>query len=96
MAELTRDDVIHLASLAKLALSDDEIERFGSELSRILDYVAQLQAVDISGLEPTSQVTGLLNVTRTDEVRSYGYDPKILLDNVPEVEDNQIKVRRVL
>jgi aspartyl-tRNA(Asn)/glutamyl-tRNA(Gln) amidotransferase subunit C len=96
MADLTRDDVVHLASLAKLALSDDEIERFRGELSRILDYVAQLQAVDISGLEPTSQVTGLLNVERLDEVRSYGYDPKILLDNVPEVEDDQIKVRRVL
>ena len=96
MAELTRDDVIHLASLAKLALNDDEIERFRGEISRILDYVEQLQAVDISGLEPTSQVTGLLNVERTDEIKSYGYDPKSLLDNVPEVEDNQIKVRRVL
>jgi len=96
MADLTRDDVIHLASLAKLDLSDDEIERFGGELSRILDYVAQLQAVDITGLEPTSQVTGLLNVERNDEVRSYGYDPKTLLKNVPEVEDDQIKVRRVL
>ena len=96
MAELTRDDVIHLASLAKLALTDDEIERFRGEISRILDYVEQLQAVDISGLEPTSQVTGLLNVERRDEIKSYGYDPKSLLDNVPEVEDSQIKVRRVL
>lgn len=96
MADLTRDDVIHLASLAKLALSDDEIERFGKDLNQILDYVAQLQAVDVSGLEPTSQVTGLLNVERADEIEGYGYDPKILLDNVPEVEDNQIKVRRVL
>lgn len=96
MAELTRDDVIHLASLAKLALTDDEIERFRTDISRILDYVEQLQAVDITGLEPTSQVTGLLNVERIDEIRGYGYEPKTLLDNVPEVEDNQIKVRRVL
>jgi len=96
MAELTRDDVIHLASLAKLALTDDEVERFRGEISRILDYVEQLQAVDISGLEPTSQVTGLLNVERLDEIRSYGYDPKSLLGNVPEVEEDQIKVRRVL
>ena len=96
MADLTRDDVIHLASLAKLALSDEEIERFQKDLSKILDYVAQLQAVDISGLEPTSQVTGLLNVERVDEIISYGYEPKVLLENVPEVEDDQIKVRRVL
>jgi len=96
MADLTRDDVIHLASLAKLALTDEEIERFRKDLSKILDYVAQLQAVDISGLEPTSQVTGLLNVERVDEVENYGYDPKVLLDNVPEVEADQIKVRRVL
>jgi len=96
MAQLTRDDVIHLAMLAKLALNDEEIDRYSVEISRILDYVEQLQAVDISGLEPTSQVTGLLNVERIDEIRSYGYEPKILLSNVPEVEEDQIKVRRVL
>ncbi len=96
MAKLTRDDVIHLATLAKLALSDEEIDRFVPELSKILDYVEQLQAVDLAGLEPTSQVTGLLNVERLDEIKNYGYDPKTLLANVPEVEDDQIKVRRVL
>lgn len=96
MAELTRDDVIHLASLSKLALTDEEIESFREQISRILDYVEQLQAVDISGLEPTSQVTGLLNVERLDEIRGYGYDPKTLLANVPTVEEDQIKVRRVL
>ena len=96
MAQLTRDDVIHLAALAKLELTDSEIERFTGDISRILDYVEQLQAVDISGLEPTSQVTGLLDVERIDEIRTYGYEPRSLLDNVPEVEANQIKVRRVL
>jgi aspartyl-tRNA(Asn)/glutamyl-tRNA(Gln) amidotransferase subunit C len=96
MAQLTRDDVIHLAALAKLELTDSEIERFTGDISRILDYVEQLQAVDISGLEPTSQVTGLLDVERIDEIRTYGYEARSLLDNVPEVEANQIKVRRVL
>jgi aspartyl-tRNA(Asn)/glutamyl-tRNA(Gln) amidotransferase subunit C len=96
MAQLTRDDIIRLASLARLDLSDEEITHFSVELSKILDYVEQLQGVDVTGLEPTSQVTGLLNVQRDDEIKSYGYDPIVLLENVPEVEDNQIKVRRVL
>ena len=96
MAQLTRDDIIRLASLARLDLSDEEITHFSVELSKILDYVEQLQGVDVTGLEPTSKVTGLLNVQRDDEIKSYGYDPIVLLENVPEVEDNQIKVRRVL
>ena len=96
MAQLTRDDIKHLASLAKLSIEDDEIEKYRIDLSRILEYVEQLQKVDIAGLLPTSQVTGLVDVERDDKIKSYGYEPADLLKNVAEVEDNQIKVRRVL
>jgi len=85
-----------LAQLARLALSDEEVEEFQSELSEILQYVEQLQAVDISGLKPTNQVTGLINVMRDDTVRDYGYKPKDQLKNVPEVQDDQIKVNRMV
>lgn len=96
MAKLSRDDVLKLARLAKLDLTDDEVETFAGEISKILEYVEQLQAVDVEGLEPTSQVTGLTDVVRGDEARDYGYEPLKLLENVPDKQDNQIKVRRVL
>lgn len=96
MADLTRDDVLKLARLARLDLTDEEIEQYSKELTAILHYVEQLQAVDVTGLEPTNQVTGLTNVTRTDEVINYGYAPKELLKNVPEVLDDHIKVKRMI
>ena len=96
MSKLTREDVLKLAGLARLELSDDEIERYRDELSDILLYVEQLQSVDYKGLKPTNQVTGLTNVMRDDEIRDYGYRAADLLKNVPAVKDNQIKVKRTL
>lgn len=96
MAELTREDVLKLARLARLDLTDEEIEEFRGEISEILHYVEQLQSVDVGDLKPTNQVTGLTDVTRPDEVRDYGYKVERLLENVPAVKDNQIQVKRML
>ncbi len=96
MAKLNREDVLKLARLARLQLSEDEVEEFSQELTAILQYVEQLQNVDVDGLKPTNQVTGLTNVTRPDEVRDYGYKVEKLLENVPAVKDNQIQVKRML
>jgi aspartyl-tRNA(Asn)/glutamyl-tRNA(Gln) amidotransferase subunit C len=96
MAKLSREDILKLAQLARLHLSDEEIAEFSEELSNILQYVEQLQAVDVTGLRPTNQVTGLTNVQRDDEVQSYGYEPLDLLDNVPHVLKNQIQVKRMI
>lgn len=96
MSKLSRDDVLKLAQLARLELSDEEVEQYQSELSDILQYVEQLGSVDVSGLKPTNQVTGLTNVTRPDETRDYGYKAADLLKNVPAVKDNQIKAKRIL
>lgn len=96
MSKLTREEVLKLARLARLDLTDEEVATFQEQLSEILQYVEQLQSVDISGLKPTNQVTGLENVTRPDEVRDYGYAPAELLKNVPSVQDNQIKVKRMI
>ncbi len=96
MADLSRDDVLKLAQLARLDLSDDEVDEFAKELTEILHYVEQLQNVDVDGLSPTNHVTGLTNVTRKDEVKDYDYDPKDLLKNVPKVEADQIKVKRMI
>lgn len=96
MADVTCDDVLKLAQLARLDLADDEVERYRAELAEILQYVEQLDAVDVAGLEPTSQVTGLVNVTREDTVKAYGYTPADLLKNVPQVQDDHIKVKRMI
>ena len=96
MAQLSREDILKLAQLSRLGLTDDEVTEFSTELTAILQYVEQLNSVDVDGLEPTSQVTGLTNVTRPDEVKDYGYAPLDLLKNVPTTENNQIKVKRMI
>lgn len=96
MADLSRDDVLKLARLARLDLSDEEVANFPKELTEILHYVEQLGAVDVADLKPTNQVTGLTNVMRADEVADYGYAPKELLKNVPHVQDDHIKVKRMI
>ncbi len=96
MARLTQTDILKLAKLARLDLSPDEIKQFSGEISEILAYVEQLQSVDGEKLEPTYQVTGLKNVTRSDEPINYGANQKALLKNVPTLEGDYIKVKRVL
>jgi aspartyl-tRNA(Asn)/glutamyl-tRNA(Gln) amidotransferase subunit C len=96
MAKLKREDILKLANLARLDLTEEEIEEFVGELSEILQYVEQLQGIDVTGLKPTQQVTGLTNVTRPDEIVDYNYQPKELLKNVPSVQDDLIKVKRII
>lgn len=85
-----------MARLARLDLTDDEITEFSAELSEILQYVEQLQQVDVTGLEPTNQVTGLTNMMRPDEIVDYGYQSEDLLLNVPAVENSHIRVKRMI
>ncbi len=96
MTKITAADVQKLARLSRLKLTREEIVQYQEELTAILDYVEQLNAVDVNGLEPTSQVTGLTNVARADEEVDYRVSNKDLLKNAPEHEDNQFKVRRML
>lgn len=97
--KLSRDDVLKLAKLSRLKLSHEEVEKFRTELSAILDYVQQLDSVDVSGLKPTYQVTGLTskdeNATREDEVTEQ-VSQKELFKNLPEMEKDQIKVKRMI
>jgi aspartyl-tRNA(Asn)/glutamyl-tRNA(Gln) amidotransferase subunit C len=96
MAKLTRDDVLKLAALARISLNDQEVDEFSEELTAILQYVEQLSSVDVAGLAPTNQVTGLTNVMRGDDVKDYGYEPLELLKNVPNTQDNLLKVKRMI
>jgi len=96
MSKLSRDDVLKLARLSRISLSDDEVDALAEELSAILGYVEQLSDVDVSGLQPTNQVTGLTNVMRADKIIDYGYKPADLLKNVPAVQTDHIKVKRMI
>ncbi len=96
MAKLSRDDVLKLARLSRLHLTDDEIDQFTKEITSILTYVEQLQKLDLNNVKPTNQVTGLTNVMRPDEIVDYGASQKELLKNAPATHDGHIKVKRVL
>lgn len=96
MAKLSREDVLKLARLARLKLSDEEIERFQNEISAVLGYVEQLHNAELVDIEPTYQVTGLKDITRPDVVKDYGTSPQVLLKNAPATENGYIKVKRML
>jgi len=96
MSKLTRDQVLKLAKLSRLALSEEEIEKYQKELSSILDYIERLEAVDTTGLQPTYQVSGLQNVMRSDDVVLQQATPDELLKRVPKTEGRYIKVGRMI
>lgn len=93
--EISEDDVRHLAALSKISLSDDEIAPMQQDLSKILAYVGQLDELDLDGVEPTFQVTNLKNVWRDDEIQPQVPRDK-LLDLAPEMQNNSVKVPKVL
>jgi aspartyl-tRNA(Asn)/glutamyl-tRNA(Gln) amidotransferase subunit C len=93
---ISTDDVYYVAGLAKIAVSEQEAEKLRAELDNILGYVRQLDSLDTSGVEPTYQVTGLVNVSREDVVIDYGVSQQALLQNAPKSQDSQIKVPKVL
>lgn len=96
MSKISKDDVLRLAKLSNIYIDESQIDTFVHELEEIIGYVEMLGDVDVSGLEPTQQVTGLKNIMRPDEEVDYGVTPKDLLRNAPAQEKNQIKVKRVL
>lgn len=96
MGKLTRDAVLKLAHLSRLKLSDAEVERLQGDLSEILEYVKLLDSVDIKGLEPTYQLSGLKNVMREDKIKDYDASPDDLLKIAPSKSGRYYKSKRVL
>jgi aspartyl-tRNA(Asn)/glutamyl-tRNA(Gln) amidotransferase subunit C len=91
---LSTTEVAHVAQLARLRLSDEELELMRSQLSNILDYIAMLQEVDVEGVEPTSQVTGLSTVMRPDVVTG-ALSREQVLANAPDQAAGMFRVRAV-
>lgn len=92
---LRREEVEHIAELARLGLTEAEIERYGRQLNTILDHVARLQELDTSSIPPTSSVQPAQGRLRPDEVRP-GLTREELLRNAPDVADDQFQVPPIL
>ena len=89
--KITRDEVAHVADLARLALSDDELDRFTEQLGAVLDHAADVEALDVADVAPTSHPYPLENVLRDDEVRPT-HDRAEVLAQAPSVEDDRFRV----
>ena len=94
-ARVSRTDVEHVATLSRLALTDDEIEQLIGELGAILDYAAEVSALDTADVPPTAHPLPLVNVFRPDDPRP-GLDRDEVLAEAPAAEDGQFRVPRIL
>jgi len=92
---LTRADVEHVAKLARLALSDEEIEQFTVQLGAILEHAADVAALDTSDVPPTSHPIPLSNVLRPDE-RAATLERDAVMAMAPAEEDGRFRVPRIL
>jgi aspartyl-tRNA(Asn)/glutamyl-tRNA(Gln) amidotransferase subunit C len=91
---LSTQQIEHIARLARLEVSDTEKQTYSEQLSAILDYVDQLQKIDTTGVEPTSQVTGLVNNNREDIVAESAV-AQDLLATAPATRDGFITIPKV-
>jgi aspartyl-tRNA(Asn)/glutamyl-tRNA(Gln) amidotransferase subunit C len=92
---LSREEVRHVAQLARLDFSDEEEQRMAEEMSQILDYVEKLDELDTSGVPPMSHVLDVTNVFRADEVKAR-IDREQALEPAPEREDGYFQVPQVI
>jgi aspartyl-tRNA(Asn)/glutamyl-tRNA(Gln) amidotransferase subunit C len=88
---IDREQVLHVAKLARLQLSDDEVERMASELSGILEHVEHISELDLDGVEPTSHVIALENVLRPDEPRP-SWERDEVLERAPDQAGGAFRV----
>jgi len=94
--EITREDILHLATLSNFSMSESEIDTIGGDLKNIIKYISQLDELDTDNVEPTYQVFEMENVWRPDEIQPQEADREALLALAPESQENQIKVPKVL
>ncbi len=88
---IDREQVLHVARLARLELSEDEIERMAGELSGILEHVGRIAALDLDGVEPTSHVVELENVLRADQPEA-SLPRERALEPAPDTADGAFRV----
>ena len=94
-ARLTREEVAHVADLARLELTEEELDLFTGQLAQVLDHAADVSSLDLAGVEPTAHAMAVTNVLRPDEARPC-LDRDEVLAQAPSVEDHRFKVPRIL
>jgi len=92
---ISRDDVVHVAALARLHLTEDELDRFTVQLGAVLDHAADVAALDTADVAPTAHPIPLVNVLR-DDTPMPGLGPDEVLSQAPAVEDGRFRVPRIL
>jgi aspartyl-tRNA(Asn)/glutamyl-tRNA(Gln) amidotransferase subunit C len=95
MARITRDDVAHVADLARLRLTEDELEAFTGQLAAVLEHAADVEQLDVEGVPPTSHPYPLENVLRDDEPRP-SLDRDEVLAQAPDAVEGRFRVPPVL
>ncbi|MGN9839061.1 Asp-tRNA(Asn)/Glu-tRNA(Gln) amidotransferase subunit GatC [Nonomuraea sp. H19] len=95
MSAITRDEVAHLARLSRLALTDDELDHYATQLDAIIESVAKVAEVAAEDVPPSSHALPLTNVFRADEVRQ-SLTPEQALAGAPAVQDDRFQVPRIL
>lgn len=93
--KITKKDVEYVAKLARLALTEEEKDKFCNQLNQILLYMEKLNELDTKDVPPTSHVLPLKNVWREDEVKPFS-QVKEIVENAPEREANYFKVKKVI
>ena len=88
---IDREQVLHVARLARLELSDDEVERMSGELTGILGHIEKIAELDLEGVAPTSHVVEVTNAVRADEPRP-SWPRELILDQAPAVRDDGFEV----
>jgi aspartyl-tRNA(Asn)/glutamyl-tRNA(Gln) amidotransferase subunit C len=94
-AKLTRDDAAYVARLARIDLTEEELDLYAGQLAVVLDHAAHVAALDTTGVEPTAHPLPLQNVLRPDVARP-SLDRDVVLGQAPEVEDHRFQVPRIL
>lgn len=93
--KLSREEVLHIARLARLGLTEEDVDKFGEQLSNILENFEILKQVDTTDVPPTAQSIALQNVMRDDEVTP-SLAPEDILANAPRREGDCFRIRAVL
>lgn len=94
---LSREEIIHIASLARIGLEDVEIEKYQKDLSAVLEYFKKLEELDTEKIEPIAHITGMHNIARPDRTEDFGtLGKEAILANAPEMKEGSIKVKSVL
>ena len=94
---LSREEILNIATLARIGLSEKEIKKYQHELSDILDYFKKLEELDVAGVEPIGHITGMQDVFRTDKNEDFGeLGREAIMENAPEKKEGYIKVKSVL